>query len=237
MGKLRIQALTATPRKTLIVGDIHGCADEFRELIDRFRPTSRDTIIAVGDLINRGPDSTQVLQIAREHGVLPVLGNHEQRFLKAKKGKAAKHLKETDWDCYRRLKPEDWEWIAQWPHIIHLPQMESVVVHGGFAPFVEWPNQSPEVVTQIQVLNRKLMPSKRAQAPTGRPWADLWQSEPHVYYGHTPRPNVLMHPYATGLDTGCVYGGHLSAIELPARKLIQIKAHSTYLKSSAVSQL
>jgi predicted phosphodiesterase len=235
MDGLSIRTLPAAPGRTIIIGDIHGCADELEALLEVVQPAPGDRIIAVGDLINRGPSSDRVLRLARRHGILPILGNHEQRFLAAQNGKPGKILKNGDRRSFRQLESADWDWVRSWPHVIQLPELNALVVHGGFAPFLDWPLQRPEVVTRIQVLNRKLQPAKRSESPTGRPWADLWDGPEQVYYGHTPRPAVLHHPYATGLDTGCVYGGHLSAMVLPERQIVQIKARDRYLKSPALA--
>lgn len=235
MDGLKIRTLPAATGRTVVIGDIHGCADELEALLDAIHPTPEDRLIAVGDLVNRGPSSERVLQLARRHGILPILGNHERRFLAAKSGKASKFLKNGDRRSFRQLADADWEWVASWPHVLELPELHALVVHGGFAPFQEWAEQRPDVVTRIQVLTRKLRPAKRSEAPTGRPWADLWEGPQHVYYGHTPRPGVLQHPHATGLDTGCVYGGHLTAVILPDREFVQVKARDRYLKSPALS--
>lgn len=235
MDVLKVKTLPAATGRTLIIGDIHGCADELELLLEKFQPAPEDRLIAVGDLINRGPSSERVLLLARRHGIIPILGNHERRFLAAKSGKASRILKNGDRKSYRQLVDADWDWVASWPHVLDLPELNALVVHGGFAPFLEWSAQRPDVVTRIQVLTRKLRPAKRSESPTGRPWADLWDGPQHVYYGHTPRREVLHHPHATGLDTGCVYGGHLTAILLPQRELIQVKACDAYLKSPALA--
>jgi predicted phosphodiesterase len=235
MGSLRIQSLPASSGRTYIIGDIHGCAEELEQLLDTIQPAPEDSILAVGDLINRGPDSARVLQLARLHGITPVIGNHEARFIAASRGKPRKYLRNGDARSFQQLDEVDFAWIRRWPHVIECANLNALIVHGGFAPFLEWQKNAPEVVTRIQVLTRKLVPAKRSEAPTGRPWADLWEGPQHVYYGHTPRAQVLLHPFATGLDTGCVYGGHLSAICLPEGQLFQVKARRQYLKSPAIA--
>ena len=229
MGKVRIKRLTPCTGRTLIIGDVHGCADELKTLLEAFSPRAEDRLIAAGDLINRGPNSPGVLELVRAHGIETVLGNHEIRLLRAwKKGKDS-ILKTKDKATFSVLKDADWEWMETWPHVLDIPSLKSIVVHGGFAPGVSWRKQEPGIVTQIQVLDKKGLPAKRSDAPSGRPWAESWTGPEHVYYGHTPRPHPLFHPFATGLDTGCLYGYTLTAISLPEREIFRVHARHNYV--------
>lgn len=229
MSDLRIKNLPPCSGRTLIIGDIHGCVAELKTLIDAFSPGPGDRLIAVGDLINRGPDSAEVLELARAHGIEPILGNHEIRLLRAWERRDPNLLKPKDEHTWSQLKPADWEWISTWPHVLRIPSLNALAVHGGFAPRIPWERQDPGTVTRIQVLDRKGLPAKRSEAPSGRPWADTWEGPRHVYYGHTPRPHPLLHARATGLDTGCVYGYMLTAIALPDNDFYRVHAHRAYV--------
>jgi hypothetical protein len=229
MPGLHIERLPPCANRTLIIGDIHGCADELHTLLDAFAPAPGDRIIAAGDLINRGPDSRGVLMLARSHGIRPILGNHEIRLLFARNSGNPDVLKAKDRPTFEQLTETDWRWIEEWPHILQIPSLNALVVHGGFAPGVPWQDQDPRMVTTIQVLDRRGVPARRADAPSGRPWAGQWRGPEHVYYGHTPRPHPLPHPFATGLDTGCVYGYMLSAISLPEREFYRAHARRAYI--------
>ena len=67
--------------RTLVIGDIHGCLDALKTLIDYVKPATDDTIITVGDYIDRGPDSKGVidyiLELRKTHHVITLKGNHE----------------------------------------------------------------------------------------------------------------------------------------------------------------
>lgn len=68
--------------RTIVLGDIHGCLDEFRELVQRLDVQSSDHVLLAGDLMDRGPDPVGCVQFARESRFLSVLGNHEERHLR-----------------------------------------------------------------------------------------------------------------------------------------------------------
>ncbi|NDV62438.1 metallophosphoesterase [Puniceicoccales bacterium CK1056] len=229
MAKLTVKCLPPCSGRTLIIGDIHGCADELETLLDAFSARKEDRIIAAGDLINRGPDSVGVLKLVRKHAIEPILGNHEMRLLKAWQKDKSSLLKSKDKPSFKKLSETDWKWIETWPHVLEIPSLKTLVVHGGFAQGVAWKKQDPEIVTRIQVLDKKGLPAKRSDAPSGRPWAESWSGPEHVYYGHTPRPHPLFHPFATGLDTGCLYGYTLTGISLPEKEIFRVHARKNYV--------
>jgi predicted phosphodiesterase len=229
MPRLNIRKLPRPKGRTLIIGDVHGCLEELEAIVSAFKPTSKDHLIAVGDLVNGGPDSAGVLKFARAHSIYPVLGNHEMRLLDARQSKKTSGIRAKDARTLSQLKNGDWEWMATWPHVIRIPSINVIVVHGGFHPFKPWRKQKPDEITSIQVIDSKGQPTKRAEAPDGKPWGETWKGPEHVYYGHTPRPEVALTQYTTGLDTGCVYGYILSAISLPEREIYQIEAQRPYI--------
>lgn len=225
MAELRIEEMAAgAGGRYLVVGDVHGCAEELEALLWLWSPGAEDLVVAAGDLINRGPASGRVLELARRWGIRSVVGNHEERLLAAWRAGDPLRLKREDRATYEQLREADWEWVASWPHIIRLPAVGALVVHGGLMPGVAVEEQAAEVVTRIQVLDERMRPAKRAEKPEGRAWGAFWEGPETVYYGHTPRPEVLVHAKAVGLDTGCVYGYELTAVELPAGKLYRVPA-------------
>jgi predicted phosphodiesterase len=229
MPSLHIERLPPCAGRTLIIGDIHGCAEELATLIDAFAPSSGDRLIATGDLVNRGPDSLGVLALARTHRIRPILGNHEIRLLFAWQANNPDLLKLKDRRTFEQLSAADWAWMQEWPHVLQIPSLKALVVHGGFVPSIPWREQDSGTVTRIQVLDDRGMAARRADFPSGRPWAADWAGPEHVYYGHTPRPHPLFHRHATGLDTGCVYGYTLSAISLPEREIYRVHARCAHV--------
>ncbi len=214
--------------RLIAIGDIHGCHLEFAELLARLELTRGDRLILVGDLVNRGPDSNKVLDLARQHRALALLGNHELRLLKYRRSGDKKFLKEGDAETAAKLRPEDWALLEAMPLTFEEPALNTVFVHGGFLPGELWQRQPAEVVTRIQVVDRDGCPAKRADAPGAPLWADLWSGPPFVVYGHTPRPEIYKLKWSAGIDTACVYGGHLTAYVLPEKRFLQVKARQRY---------
>jgi serine/threonine protein phosphatase 1 len=214
--------------RLIAIGDIHGCHLEFAELLARLEPAAADRLILLGDLVNRGPDTNKVLDLARQHHATALLGNHELRLLKYRRTGEKRVLKNGDLATCEKLRAEDWALLEAMPLTFEEPELNIVFVHGGFLPGEPWQKQSADVVTRIQVIDRDGRPGKRADKPDAPPWADLWSGPPFVVYGHTPRPEIYKLKWSLGIDTGCVFGGHLTAYVLPEKRFLQVKARQRY---------
>jgi len=214
--------------RLIAIGDIHGCHHELAELLDRVEPTKDDRLIFLGDLVNRGPDSNRVIDLARQHRAIALLGNHELRLLNYRRTGDKDYLKETDADTYAKLRPDDWTFLEAMPLTHYVEELNTVFVHGGFLPNEPWQKQPASVVTRIQVIDREGRPRKRADGEDFPPWADLWSGPPFVVYGHTPRPDIYKLKWSVGIDTACVMGGHLTAYLLPEKRFVQVKARRRY---------
>ncbi len=214
--------------RLIAVGDIHGCAVEFAELLDKLQLQCGDRLVLLGDLVNRGPDSRLVLDLARSSHAICLLGNHELRLLNYHHGRTPALLRDDDRATAAVLRPADWNFLASMPLTHFDAALNTVFVHGGFLPGTPWQRQSAEIVTRIQVIDRAGLPAKRADSPGSPVWAELWSGPPFVVYGHTPRPTVHKLKWSIGLDTACVLGGHLTAYILPERRLVQVKARRRY---------
>ncbi|MBI5768960.1 MAG: metallophosphoesterase [Verrucomicrobia bacterium] len=217
--------------RLIAVGDIHGCHVELAELLGKIAPAPDDRLVFLGDLVNRGPDSCKVIDLARQHGAICLLGNHELRLLKCHRTGDHRVLKGQDIDTFVRLRPSDWEFLAAMPLTYEDAALGVVCVHGGFLPNQDWRTQPAEVVTRIQVVDDRGRPAKRSDEPDAPLWADLWHRPPFVIYGHLPRPQVVQRPWSLGIDTACVMGGYLTAFVLPEKRLIQVKARQRYFRS------
>jgi len=214
--------------RIIAIGDIHGCYAEFAELLERVGIERADKLILLGDLVNRGPDSLKVIDLAKRHQAVSLLGNHELRLLNYRKTKDPAFLKETDEETFSRLRPEDWIYLEQMPLTHEVADLQTVFVHGGFLPNDPWARQPAQVVTRIQVVDHEGKPRKRADCADCPAWADLWSGPPFVVYGHTPRPEIYKLKWSVGIDTACVMGGYLTAYILPEKRFVQVKARRRY---------
>lgn len=215
--------------RIIAIGDIHGCHQEFADLLSQLELRTEDRLILLGDLINRGPDSAKVLELAREHKAVALLGNHELRLLNHHRNQdPVSAMREADRATYAQLGAEDWTYLESMPLTHESPELNIVFVHGGFLPSTPWQEQPASVVTRIQVIDKDGKPRKRADAPGALPWADFWNGPPFVVYGHTPRPDIYKLKWSVGIDTACVMGGHLTAFVLPERRFVQVKARKRY---------
>lgn len=216
--------------RIIAIGDVHGCLDELEALLERVCPTSQDRIIFLGDLINRGPNSSGVLKRVRAMpNAIPILGNHELRLLRYDRTQNASILRDSDKKTMRGLSSKDWQFLrySLIPYY-YAPEYDTVFVHGGFAPGKPWHKQSPKTMCRTQMITPEGKPATRRGCPNGTPWFDLWEGPPFVVYGHFRNLDVVKRPYSLGIDTACVDGGALTAFILPERTLIQIPARKAY---------
>ncbi|MGD1031705.1 MAG: metallophosphoesterase [Opitutaceae bacterium] len=214
--------------RLIAIGDIHGCHLEFAEMLERLALERDDRLVLLGDLVNRGPDSCKVIDLAQKHKATSLLGNHELRLLKYRRTGDRKYAKEHDLETFEKLRPSDWAYLEEMPLTFEEPELNMVFVHGGFLPGEPWQKQPAEVVTRIQVVDRNGRPNKRSEAPDAPSWADLWNGPPFVVYGHTPLDEIYKLKWSVGIDTGCVQGGALTAYVLPERRFEQVKARQRY---------
>jgi diadenosine tetraphosphatase ApaH/serine/threonine PP2A family protein phosphatase len=177
-------------------------------------------LISVGDLICKGPDSRRVMEWAMAQANLEcVLGNYEHYFLKCHRRGAVPDEKPAYAAAYRQLgdKYEDaMRFIARWPLTVSGDGF--MVVHAGFDPRegLEW--QSAAQLTTI----------RRLPGQDERPWYESYRGSRLVVFGHWARPEPLVRRNAIGLDTGCVYGGALTAVILPERRLVAVPARRVH---------
>lgn len=220
--------------RTLIIGDVHGCLDELRDLLRACGHTSSDRVVLVGDLVAKGPDSRGVIALAREIGALAVRGNHDERMVRwwnggkdeAERAAGLAAMKPAHRRVAESLREEDLEWLSDLPLWLRLPEHQALVVHGGLFPGVPLEEQDVDLLLNLRSITADERPSKRAGG--GTPWAASWKGPEHVYFGHDAKRGLQIHPFATGLDTGCVYGGRLTAMVLPERRLVTVPARRVW---------
>ncbi|KAI9832162.1 MAG: hypothetical protein M1819_004513 [Sarea resinae] len=188
-------------KRLVIVGDVHGCKDELLKLLDKvsFKPV-KDHLILTGDMIAKGPDSSGVIDLARELGASCVRGNHEDRVLLAHHDVHSKHLplqgpeedpqtgnddlgEESfshgdyrDRALARRLNDQQVNWLKECPVILKVGDVdgmgEVVVVHAGLVPGLDLNRQDPFNVMNMRSVDLEThVPS---ETRSGMPWEKLW---------------------------------------------------------------
>lgn len=213
-------------RRTLIIGDVHGCDKELARLLKEVQadPAS-DRILFIGDLINKGPSSRGVWELFRQMNGQAILGNHELSLLELVAGKFHKHSKyfeilQKDFGPHFTEFVQD---ISNWP--LWFEDHELLLVHAGLVPGLHPDQTDPWALTTIRTWDGEGSDLKNPKNP---PWFDFYAGNDLVVFGHWAALGGLERPRIIGLDTGCVYGGKLTCLILPERKLVSVPAKKAY---------
>jgi len=183
----------------LLVGDIHGCLEEFEELLRTAEYNrERDRLVLLGDLVDRGPDPVGVVRRARELGAESVLGNHEEKHLRfrrheAKKATNAGYKNPMKPFTDQRLKEHlayseaDWAYIEAMPITIQLPG-NWLAVHAGLENGIPFEKQRADKMIRVRYVDdkgsMKAISSDTNQPNGTRQWAEVCEEPRHIAYGH-----------------------------------------------------
>lgn len=209
-------------QRVFVVGDVHGCVDELEALLQLAAVGPDDVLVLAGDLVAKGPASRDVVQLARERKAHAVLGNHDAHVLKARRGEK---LKKQHAQVAGALTEPDWAYLEGLPLWLKLEPLNALVVHAGLLPGVPLTEQPKHLLLNLRSFDDDGEPSTRA---AGRPWASRWSGPELVVFGHDAMRGLQEHPFARGLDSGCVYGGRLTGIWLPEGRLVSVKARKVW---------
>lgn len=206
-------------KRTIIIGDIHGCLAELKSLLSLVRAGPKDDLISLGDLICKGPDSRGVLNWAmRTKNLRCILGNHELRYLLYWKDGLIPDQKPYDLATVHQLGRcfgSSMRFLNDLP--VTIEGKGWMAIHAGFDPRHPLSRQSKWELTNIRRL-----------AGTEKPWYESYKGKDLIVFGHWVRREPLVRKNAICLDTGCVYGGKLSALILPERKIVSVPARRVY---------
>ena len=232
-----------------IIGDIHGCADELEALLAKlgyrvaqngagYRVASPDgrTAVFLGDLVDRGPRIPDVLRLVRsmvEAGVgLCVCGNHENKLIRLLKGRNVK-LTYGLADTVEQFDAEGEDFGAEM-----LPFLDSLISHyvldGGklvvaHAGLIEgYQNRSSGKVRSFALYGETTGETDEFGLPVRHNWAAEYAGSARVVYGHTPVPEAEWVNGTICIDTGCVFGGKLTALRYPEMELVDVQAAKVY---------
>ncbi len=230
-----------------VVGDVHGCLDELRQLLTALgyefsddkttasHPEGRKAFF-VGDLVDRGPDSPGVLRLVmnmvRDQTALCVPGNHEAKLLKALQGKnvnVSHGLAET----LEQLTHETDQFKKEVEQFIHglvshlvVDDGKLVVAHAGLGEDMH--GRASKAVRAFAMYGDTTGETDEYGLPVRYPWARDYRGGAVVAYGHTPIPTPEWVNGTICLDTGCVFGGSLTALRYPERDFVSVPAARMY---------
>lgn len=227
-------------RAVFVIGDVHGCLDEVCELMDKARNVDIDTIfVLVGDLTNKGPYNVGVVRKLREMGpgVYAVRGNHDESVLnqvRSYRGNPEYELPERYY-WIKELNDDDIDYLSSLPYTISIPSLKAVVVHGGIVPGKPLELQKLNDLTNMRNIidtgdvfeSNGLVGYNKLDK--GVAWIDMWPGPEHVYFGHDARRLLQRAAFATGLDTGCCYGGELTGVFInKCRQFLSVKSRQKF---------
>jgi diadenosine tetraphosphatase ApaH/serine/threonine PP2A family protein phosphatase len=223
-----------------VIGDVHACADELEVLLDRIAPGSEDRVIFVGDLVDRGPRLARTFDLARAARGELILGNHEDKLLRWRDGRSGEHGVAVRLAPHHRLtlealRPADWELMESARPYLEVPEGSRawpgpgplLVVHAGLRPGVPVAEQDPYDLCRLQAIGFSGR-RRKLGTPGATFWAERCDYPGWVVYGHTVFREPLRHGRTLGIDTGCCFGGRLSALELPSGRIHQQHAARNY---------
>ncbi len=209
--------------RTIVIGDIHGCYDELKDLLALVKLRPDDSVIAVGDLIVKGPKNAAVLdRFIADDRFSAVIGNHDRalrQYWRGEPRRLTEELKATASQLESQRKRYS-DYLRSLPFTINLGS--HLVVHAGVRPGVPLRRQMVTDLTEIRTMGAN--PSSRR----GLPWYKVYRGRRIVVFGHWPSKAPRLAPRAIGLDTGCVYGGRLTGYIIESNQFVSVPARRAY---------
>src|ERR1700722_14967896 len=226
-----------------IIGDIHGCRIELEALLaklgydpgTRRHPDGRK-VVFLGDLVDRGPDIPGVLRIAMEMveagNAICVPGNHEIKLLRKLRGRDVQ-ITHGLAESLEQLKREPAEFVEAAAKFIDglvshyvLDGGQLVVAHAGMKASMQ--GRGSGKVREFALFGETTGETDEFGLPVRYNWAAEYRGTAHVVYGHTPVPEADWLNRTINIDTGCVFGGSLTALRYPEKELVSVAARATY---------
>ena len=232
-----------------IIGDVHGCFDELRRLLDQLgyqldtggetwrvaHPQGRK-LVFVGDLVDRGPQTPDVLRLAmaavNSGNGYCVVGNHDLKLVKALRGRQVKishGLAESLEQLGRESETFRAEALKFLDGLVSHYVFDGgrlVVAHAGLRE--EMHGRGSGQVREFALYGETTGETDEYGLPVRYNWAADYRGRAVVAYGHTPTPRAEWFNNTICLDTGCVFGGALTALRYPERELVATPALKTY---------
>ncbi len=231
------------------IGDVHGCFDELIELLAKLgyveqpggawtHPAGRKMAF-VGDLVDRGPKVPEVMRLVMESvkagSALCVPGNHDVKFMRKVWGKSVQlthglaetvaqfEAYEANYRGFSRVAAEFIDSLVS--HYV-LDDGRLVVAHAGMRESMQ--GRGSGAVREFALYGEATGETDEFGLPVRHNWAADYRGSAIVVYGHTPVPQPEWLNQTINIDTGCVFGGQLTALRYPEKELVSVPARQTY---------
>jgi protein phosphatase len=234
-----------------IIGDVHGCYDELTELLEKlgcqsdeggfYRPPEGRKLVFLGDLVDRGPKSPEVVRLVMEMvargDALAVPGNHDIKFMRAIWGKKvqithglAESLEQFEAyeEYYRGFSRIAADFIDKLVSHYLFDDGKLVVAHAGMKESMQ--GRGSGKVREFALFGDTTGETDEFGLPVRYPWAQEYRGKALVVYGHTPVPEPEWLNRTIDIDTGCVFGGKLTALRYPELEFVSVQARQTYAR-------
>lgn len=228
-----------------IIGDIHGCFDELTALLAKLgygvdghavTPPAGRKAVFLGDLTDRGPKSPDVLKLVigmvNDGTALCVPGNHDIKLLRHLRGKDVQ-ITHGLADTLAQMAGEAPEFRGEAAQFLDnlvshyvLDGGKLVVAHAGLQ--AEMQGRGSSRVRDFALFGETTGETDEFGLPVRYPWAESYRGTAAVVYGHTPIPTPEWLSGTLNIDTGCVFGGRLTALRWPEREIVSVPALQTY---------
>jgi protein phosphatase len=238
-----------------IIGDIHGCFDELVALLDTLgyeniplKPFDKPQVIThpegrkvifLGDLVDRGPKTPDVLALVinmvASNIAFCVPGNHDVKLIRKLKGKNIKltHGLAESVQQLENYSPEFHQQIIDFidklvSHYL-FDDGKLLVAHAGMPKHLQ--GRASGKVREFALYGQTTGETDEFGLPVRYDWAADYRGQTTVVYGHTPIQEAEWLNNTICIDTGCVFGGHLTALRYPEKTLVSIPAEEIYYES------
>jgi protein phosphatase len=233
-----------------IIGDIHGCFNEYQELVKNLGydwnddlPRHKDNrkLVFLGDLTDRGPDSISVMEhvyeLVKNDLALYTPGNHCNKLYRYLLGSNVqiRHGLETTVAELESLKPEKRKQVSDRfcslyenaPLYLELDNGNLVVAHAGIR--ADYVGQTHKKVKTFVLYGDITGETHPDGTPVRRDWAKEHTGNLTIVYGHTPVEKVRHIQNTWNIDTGCVFGGKLSALRYPEMEAVSVPSSMPFI--------